>query len=294
MKYSNIMNAITAYRSGKNVVEEIKKQNGESFNTDETIEVVYDLRSGSYEKHKQHDNYTDELASILSRYTDSGDRVFEAGAGELSVLSSVANKISTDNITYAACDLSWSRIRCGTQHISGALELQLADAFVANFFHLPLADKSVDVVFTSHSLEPNGGREKLVLTELIRITRKKLLLFEPSYEHATDSGKSRMLRHGYARNIPEAIAAAGGRLDALIRIDNVFNILNPTYAYVVTPRSNTGDTTDNRRFWACPVTKLEITKHGEYFWCEESGLCYPVLKGIPVLRPDAAILASAF
>jgi ubiquinone/menaquinone biosynthesis C-methylase UbiE len=36
---------------------------------------------------------------------------------------------------------------------------QQADLVVADLFHIPFADNSVDVVYTSHSLEPNGGRE---------------------------------------------------------------------------------------------------------------------------------------
>jgi hypothetical protein len=37
--------------------------------------------------------------------------------------------------------------------------------FLADKAELPLADSTLDVVFTSHALEPNHGREYLLLKE---------------------------------------------------------------------------------------------------------------------------------
>ena len=55
-----------------------------------------------------------------------------------------------------------------------------------------MPDKSVDVVYTAHSLEPNGGRELEAVKELLRITSKRLILIEPSYELADKECKIRM------------------------------------------------------------------------------------------------------
>ena len=44
-----------------------------------------------------------------------------------------------------------------------------------------LKSNSVDIIYTNHSLEPNGGREEVILKELLRVTNKYLILFEPIY-----------------------------------------------------------------------------------------------------------------
>jgi ubiquinone/menaquinone biosynthesis C-methylase UbiE len=72
--------------------------------------------------------------------------------------------------------------------------------FVADMAKLPLVDRSVDGVFASHALEPNHGRESELLAELLRVARRKLLLFEPSWEYANQATRSRMKKHGYVRD----------------------------------------------------------------------------------------------
>lgn len=51
---------------------------------------------------------------------------------------------------------------------------------------MPLKDNSIDIVYTSHSIEPNGGREEEALEELYRVANKYLILLEPDYELANE------------------------------------------------------------------------------------------------------------
>jgi uncharacterized protein YbaR (Trm112 family) len=89
---------------------------------------------------------------------------------------------------------------------------QNADLFVADLFHIPIADAGVDVVYTSHSLEPNGGHERRALRELLRIANHAVILVEPIYELATQAAQARMVRHGYVRNLREVTENLGGQL----------------------------------------------------------------------------------
>ena len=50
------------------------------------------------------------------------------------------------------------------------------DFAVGNIDSCPLSDDSIDLVYTIHALEPNGGNELNLLKELIRITRKYLFI----------------------------------------------------------------------------------------------------------------------
>ena len=198
MKYCDLREAFRAYDEGENVTEVLKGTLGERSNTDEIIEIAYDLQAGTYinnvtQNSKSWRNYTSELADIISIYTSPGDTLLDAGAGELTTLAGVADRLSIENITYSACDISWSRIKKGKEFIGRGLKQLTLNAFVANFFHLPLRDKSIDVLFTSHALEPNGGREEQILAELIRVTRRKIILFEPSMSNSVDDVTSNVI-----------------------------------------------------------------------------------------------------
>ncbi len=150
----------------------------------------------------------------------------------------------------------------------------------------------MDVVWTSHALEPNAGREKEALAELFRVARKRVVLFEPSYEDNSDAGRARMDALGYIRGLPAAIAALGGRLDEKRAIATLSNPLNPTYAYVVTPPAAAPARSGG--VWACPATRLPMAPHGDCYWSEASLLAYPIIGGVPVLREEAAVYAAGF
>ncbi|MFM6206613.1 hypothetical protein [Planktothrix sp.] len=44
--------------------------------------------------------------------------------------------------------------------------------------------------------------------------------------------------------------------------------------------------------WSCPLTRTRLEDIGDVFESEETGLVYPVLRGIPMLNPSNAIVAS--
>ena len=63
--------------------------------------------------------------------------------------------------------------------------------FVADIKSIPLASNSIDVITSCHALEPNGKSLNLLLKELFRVAKNKLILFEPSYELNSKEGKRR-------------------------------------------------------------------------------------------------------
>ena len=44
--------------------------------------------------------------------------------------------------------------------------------------------------------------------------------------------------------------------------------------------------------WRCPITGSPIKAGPEFFYAPEVGLAYPVLRGVPMLRAEHAIVAS--
>jgi len=298
MFYGDLQKAKSAFQRGENVTTYLREQFGEDGNTPEIIEIAYDLQAGSYvdltKNNRNHwQAYTREVAEILGRYYRKGNSVLDVGTGEMTTLAGVANLCYSGYSDYYACDISWSRLQKGREFLAEELRKDIAvklQPFVANLFNLPFADQAIDIIWTSHSLEPNGGREKEALAELLRVARKKIILFEPYYEQNSLEGRERMERLGYIKGIPRVIEELGATCEEIIPIANISNPLNPTYAFVVQPCTAQRNTSS---FWACPSTRLPMSQLDDCFWSQYSMLAYPIIKNIPVLRPEAAILASA-
>ena len=155
-----------------------------------------------------------------------------------------------------------------------------------------MSKKSIDLIWTSHSLEPNGGREKEALEELFRVARNRVVLFEPSYENNSEEGRMRMDSLGYIKGLPKTVSELGGRLEKMWPLEATGNPLAPTHAYIITPPIKSAEKPLNE--WACPSTGLPMLRREDCFWSDGSKLAYPIIEGIPVLRPEAAILATAF
>ena len=301
MKYFDLRPALEAIARDENVTAVLRKSLGESGNTPEIIEIAYDLQAGNYvdlvRKNPDYWNsFTGELARILGACLSEGDSVLEAGTGEMTTLTGVANACYEKAGRLYACDISWSRIRKGSGFVEATMRGDVKprlDAFVADMFHLPFRNKSIDVIWTSHALEPNGGREREIIKELFRVARKQVVLFEPSYEKNSEEGRARMSSLGYIRGLPQAIVDMGGRLEAIEPISVVSNPLNPTFAYIVRAPVRDGAKGEDEP-WACPSTGLPMQRRADCFWSRESRLAYPIIQGVPILRPSAAVLASAF
>ena len=269
-------------------------------NTPQIIEIAYDLQAGTYIELVKNNParlraYTSQLSDVLRVCVAPGDRVLDVGTGEMTTLTDVANNCSDCVLNHYAMDISWSRIYVGREFAAHNMRKDVAarlQYFVASLFHLPLRSKSIDVVWTSHAMEPNGGREQEALAELFRVARRWVVLFEPSYEKNSPEGRARMEQLRYIKGLPDAITAAGGMLKAFEPITAVSNPLNPTYAYVIAPpQSELADPSDLE--WACPATGLPMKRKADCFWSDGSKLAYPIIGDVPVLRIEAAILATA-
>lgn len=90
--------------------------------------------------------------------------LLEIGCGEATTLVGVLQQLRTSPHQALGFDISWSRC---VEGLRWQEEKQVrARFFVADFFEIPLDDASVDVVYTAHSIEPNGGREGAAIREL--------------------------------------------------------------------------------------------------------------------------------
>jgi SAM-dependent methyltransferase len=283
-----------AYARGDNVMEYARRTFGQAANTPLITLLAYDLQAGSYIRGARKDpdyrvRWCSQLAGLLDRFVEPEGSLLEVGCGEATTLAGTLKALRRPPREAFGFDISWSRCAYGTTWLreKGAA----AQLFVGDLFNIPLDDDSIDVVYTSHSLEPNGGREKEAIRELLRIARKAVVLVEPTFEFASEQARQRMLSHGYVRNLKGAAEELGAQVVEHRLLEVYGNPLNPSGLLSIVkadPAAPTGVR------WRCPVTHVPMRPAGEAYVAQKAGLVYPVLGGIPLLRVEHAVVASAF
>lgn len=284
-----------AYARNKNITK-LLSENGD-WDREEVIEIAYDMQSGSYTQGalanpERLQRYAREINELCHEFIFPGDLILDCGAGELTTLSALSHHLP-EKTRLLACDISLSRLNVGRCFAERVMRKDLAQdlrLFVADMGRLPLADNSVDVVFTSHALEPNHGREAKLFKELLRISRRHMILFEPSWENATELMRARMDEHGYVRDLPRHIEEAGGRMISVEPLPHPLNPMNPTYCYIVEVADRFNPKDDAA--FQCPRSGFPLLKRSNYWWSMEGGWAYPEIEKIACLRTKHGVLMS--
>jgi len=284
-----------------NITEYLKRKQGVDFNTSKIIEIAYDLQSGSYiefsENNKLYmESYAEWAAHIIGQYAGRDNKtILDAGTGEITTFSYVLTALNNKNIEMVpyCFDISWSRLYAGKQWIQKKFPKHYAaHAFCSNLLSIPLHSDSIDVVTTFHALEPNGGKEEEIFKELLRISKKCLILFEPSYENNSIEGKKRMERLGYVKGLPELINTSEAKLIDVIPFNNPLNDLNPTHAYIIQTMKKQSIDKNFEVHYTIPGTDLTLEFQKDSYYSRDQGISYPIISGIPILKNELAILST--
>lgn len=288
-----ILGMRAAYSRGENVMAYARNIWKANKNFPESTMIAYDLQAGSYIEWTRlnqplADAWCKQLAELISPYMTSTSVLLEVGCGEATTLSGVIENLSVKPERTLGFDISWSRCMYGLSWLSGC-HIN-ADLFVADLFSIPLEDECVDVVYTSHSLEPNGGREEAAIRELMRIARKAVVMVEPIYELAPPQAQERMRANGYITGLYDTALKLGGVIQEYKMLDVIDNPLNPSGVIIIEKQSNNNKLIQ----WQCPLTNASLEALDEVYYASATGVIYPIISRIPVLRKENAIIASAY
>lgn len=283
------------YDSGGNIIQFLRSKANRKNNTIQDILISYDFQSGSYIDYANNNpNYINSYTSALSTVINGlgeFNSILEVGVGEATTLANLIPKITNhDKVNFAGFDLSWSRISMAKKYIAERKESK-ADLFVSNLFNIALKDSSIDIVYTAHSLEPNGGREKEALKELYRVANRYLVLLEPTEEFASAEGKERMKKNGYVSNLLDACKDLRYEVVEFRRFDISANELNPTGLYII-KKNSLRDKFENKISYQCPISGTSLDEFNDHFYSKESLISYPKIMGIPCLCDFYGILTS--
>ena len=284
---SLILIPFNIFRRKKRVIQEVERQ--------------YDLISGSY----INDNYykakyrfciadgkveylssienmkliRNECNEVLKSFDFSS--ILEVGAGELTTLESIYSKNDQIEEMYGV-DLSFNRLFYGLQEFTKRHEL-IPKVSKSNATELPFQDSSFDLVYSRHALEQMQDIFKVALSEMMRVSKKYIVLFEPSYEKGNLTQKLKMIRNNYFIGLEKFLKT---RKDILILdsflMKNSANPLNRTACYIL-KKNDSIETSKKFRGFVCPVTNDYLEKKNGYYYSKKSNLAYPIIGGVPIL-----------
>ena len=298
-KMSLLSKIKSIYEANYNVMEYLRAISKSKENSTDDIMIAYDFQAGSYIEGYLADpqwkyRYLDRLVGIIKELPGRKKSIFEAGVGEATTLIPFIKRLNMD-VCAGGVDISWSRVRVAQDFSRKEIgDIYKEPVFaMADMFSLPLANSSVDIVYTNHSMEPNGGREEELLKELYRITREYLILLEPAYEFAGAEAKARMERNGYIRNLYQVAKDLNYDVITWELYGESANCLNPTGLMIIRKEPvEGGDVGKSGINYVCPLTYSPINIMGNVYYSEDSMLAYPILNGVPCLMSEYAVVAT--
>lgn len=283
------------YANNQNIMAYLRDLDNNQKNTIEDITICYDFQAGSYSAYEKvhpefRQGYCTRLAEVINRLGIFSS-ILEVGVGEASTLGSLYKSMSLASaMHWYGIDISWSRIKYAQDYLK-FLRIVGTKLFVADLFSLPFKENSIDVVYTSHSLEPNSGREKEALQELYRVANQYIVLLEPAYELSSNEEiRERMRKHGYITGLYQSAKDLGYEVieHSLFLTDH--NPLNPTALMIIKKKA---ELKVNKPL-CCPITHGRLKKYGNVYYSPDSFLAYPVIRSIPCLSPQHAVVAAKF
>ncbi|MEK4711609.1 class I SAM-dependent methyltransferase [Sporosarcina sp. FSL K6-5500] len=281
------------YDKNENMIAYLKKIYNNKENSLEDILISYDFQAGAYTKGYKNNpankdlycSYLAEIINDIGEYTS----ILEVGVGEATTFAVMLSKLNRLPEKSYGFDISWSRIKYARKFID-ELGIKDTELFTGDLFNMPLKDNSIDIVYTSHSVEPNGGREEEALQELYRVANKYLILLEPAYELANDEARTRMKEHGYVTNLFQTAQNLGYDIIEHKLFGISTNPLNPTGVMII-KKAGTHDVINPI---CCPVTKTDFIIKNNTYYSPESLLAYPVIEEVPCLLAQNAVVATKF
>tara|TARA_B100001250_G_scaffold414595_1_gene454288 strand:- start:3467 stop:4390 length:924 start_codon:yes stop_codon:yes gene_type:complete len=298
--FKDIYKIIEEYKKGTNLIKFLNENYSDQLKKNEITQLSYDIQAGSYSsKAIENPEFEIERGKAFAEVINSigpFDSILEAGVGEATSMTALVRELSFKPEIIQGFDISFSRILFARDFLKDKFNLKV-DLGVGDIASCPLSDNSVDLVYTIHALEPNGGNELNLLSELIRTTNKYLVLFEPSYELGSIESKKHIENHNYVKNLANIAESLGHEIiENKLIFDSNPKSKNNTGALVVKKNHTQKEEIQIKKGfsrWSCPISTKNLKIASNFLFSKESMAAYPIIKDIPILLKDKSILATS-
>ncbi len=289
------------YRQKRNILQTIREESGQETNDPLAILVAYDLQAGSYlarlddpAAREVNDVNTAKFARLFEELGAAS--LLHPGTGEGKTLCHVVEKMAAAPRHVFGFDIALSRVMFAARH-ARALGQNAVRFFTGNMLEIPIRDNAFDVVFTSHSMEPNGGREEALLRELYRVADRYLVLREPSWELGGAETRAHIERHRYVRGIPETARRLGYDVVEHRAFGDDENPRNVAALTVIRKRDGAASApawVADGHPYASPLHKEPLAATGGAYYAADDALAFPIVAGIPCLLAENGIFSTRF
>jgi len=288
------------YETGGNIIEMLKDQYSNELSHSEIVQISYDIQAGAYTRkalaNPEIESSRGSIFASIINNLGSFDSIMEAGVGEATSMTAIVKNLDTLPKTLSGFDISLSRLGYARNFVQEHLPIN-ADFAVADMENIPLPDSSMDLVYTVHALEPNGGNEAALLEELYRVTRKFLVLFEPSYELGNEQSRAHIDKHNYIKGLVDTALTLGCKVieNKLLFDSNHLSANNTSVIVIEKPYlSSSYSAQKTKTEWACPISKHQLVSAKGCYYSPKSNVAYAKVGGLPILLTNRAILATHF
>lgn len=289
---SLVAKAREVYQAGQSVEQFLRDSLQVPANTPDIVELSYDLQAGAYRARRESDPEAyarnhDELFQHLQNDLETAASWLDAGCGEAVTVQGLIERLQNPgSLQFTGTDIALSPLL----HAQRELVAERSAFYVAQTSRLPFADDSFDLVTSFATLMYAGDRLSESLAEMMRVSRHRVVLVECLIGRVDEELVPRLRELGYSTMIEQA-ARALPNVD--ITVTPVVNNLNPRTPVHVVSISKHGSEAEATSRLQCPVTGDALRRSGRGYLITDSGLVYPEIEGIPLLRRRDAIVCSA-
>ena len=279
------------YSKKKNVQKFIEKKYNIPRST--VINISYNMQSGSYVNFfkklslKNKKKIYDPFIKTINEFFPEKKEILDFGCGELTSSHYFFKNIK--NIKkFFANDVSLNRVLIGQKYIKNLISkknIRKFKIFCSSHEQLPFLNNSIDLIITSHVLEPNNKYKVKVLKELLRVSRLGLCLMEPHYEISSVKQKKRMRELGYVRNIEKVFKSLNYKC---IVKKKEFHLNKNNAASIFIVRKNRISKKNSSHFVDLE-NKKKLTIKNDFFYSKENFRLYPCFNNIPIFSDETQI-----
>lgn len=233
--------------------------------------------------------------TVIEGMLDNVNSVIEIGAGELTTIAPLKSYFTNPDIKIYASELAWSRLKVGRDFFT-AKNLAPNSLSAASVLELPYRDNSFDCVLAHYFLEELSGYQEQAIKELLRISRKYVVMIEASYELGNKLQKRKLRTRRWNLEIMPAIKRNHWNLIEHKLVPYCHDIHHHGALFIIEKDHPVGQShaaaPKNPGQVCCPICHGKLNKYGSFLKCEGCSLAFPVLDGIPVMTTGNAIVAS--